>query len=116
MLESYWRSKEINCNLIKTTNSKKNNNNNITANNIKKVSFTKVSLIFRFNVIITKRNKTASAPTYTSTKKVGKNSSPTKKIIIEELQKQRTKNKIENIGFLESITKLAEVKTKLEKQ
>ena len=73
------------------------------------------SIILIFNIITTKRNKTAIAPTYTI-----KNIRATNSIfnIIntkETLQKTKIKYKIECIGFFETIIKKLQITEKMQK-
>jgi hypothetical protein len=48
-----------------------------------------------FNIIITKRNKTAIAPTYITRKETGRNSNCNKKSNEEALQKERMRKRTE---------------------
>ena len=68
-----------------------------------------------FNIIKTNRNKTATAPTQTTKKAIGKNSKLNKNSKAETLKKENIKKRTENIGFLVQITKIADVKQNAEK-
>jgi hypothetical protein len=57
-----------------------------------------------FNIIKTNKNKTATAPTYTTMNTTGKNSSSNKKSNAETLKNERIRNKTEKMGFLDKTT------------
>jgi hypothetical protein len=67
-----------------------------------------------FNIINTNKNRTATAPTYTTKKAIGKNSKLNKKANADTLKNEKIKNKTENIGFFVHTTKVADVKQKAE--
>jgi hypothetical protein len=71
-------------------------------------------LVLMFNIIITNKNNTAIAPTYTINNKKAKNSAPNKIKIPITLQKTVIKNNIECTALAKLITMIAEIKAKLE--
>ena len=71
-------------------------------------------LTFIFNIIITNKNSTAIAPTYTINNKKARNSAPNKIKIPIILQKTVIKNNIECTALAKLITMIAEIKAKLE--
>jgi hypothetical protein len=71
-------------------------------------------LVLMFNIIITNKNSTAIAPTYTINSKKAKNSAPNKIKIPTTLQKTVIKNSIECTALAKLITMIAEIRAKLE--
>ena len=65
-----------------------------------------------FSIIKTKRNKTATAPTYTTKNVIGKNSKLNKNNNAETLKNEKIKKRTEKIGFFVQITKIDEARLK----
>ena len=57
-----------------------------------------------FNIITTNKKRTATAPTYTISKIIAKNSAPAKTKIPDEFTNAKIKKRTECTGFLELIT------------
>jgi uncharacterized protein YpbB len=74
------------------------------------------TVVFMFNIITTKRNKTAIAPTYTIKNKNAKNSAPKSKRRPATLQNTKIKKSTECTAFDNPITIIAETRAKLEKR
>jgi hypothetical protein len=72
------------------------------------------AIAFIFNIIITKRNKTAIAPTYTMSNIKARNSAPKSRSKPTILQNTIIKNNTEWTAFERPITMIAETKEKLE--
>ena len=66
-------------------------------------------MIFISNIIITNKKRTATAPIYTISSIIAKNSALENKKRIEVLKKTSIKNKTEWIGFFDVITNSDEV-------
>ena len=58
--------------------------------------------------MMTNKNKTITAPTYTSTSAIAKNSACSNNHKPAALKKESTRNNADKIGFLEVITLIAE--------
>ena len=80
---------------------------------LQKFSFNSAN--FMFNIIKTNTKSTAIAPTQITMKAIGRNSKLKRNKIQETLVKEKIKNKIEKIGFLEETTKIDDNKQKVEK-
>lgn len=75
-----------------------------------------IGFILTFNIITTKRNKTAIAPTYTIKNKKEKNSAPKIKSKQAILQNTRIKNKTEWTALLNVITMIEDINAKIAKK
>lgn len=88
----------------------------VIANGKVLTEFSVNSANFMFNIIITKRNKTAIAPTYITTNDIGKNSKLNINNIQVTILKVKIKKRTLNTGFFELITKIEDIIHKLEKK
>jgi len=105
-----------NSNFIIQKNSKIKAKLSVIANGKVLTEFSVNSANFMFNIIITKRNKTAIAPTYITTNDIGKNSKLNINNIQVTILKVKIKKRTLNTGFFELITKIEDIIHKLEKK